>query len=187
MQLPIRMKIRKKWRRSIAALILLFCLAGSAKAGLYTSTALSIEWLVDSADEVFHVAIVAGSDGSQFALQAKSTLKGNLSVQEFQGLAGSDNPQWKTGSVYHTYNNTTPPSNRIMFWLRERKSMSPACRVAVGDEWLLFTRISKEGVGVTPYLFYAMNLSRPCACREGLLEHAFSFVQLEREGNQYQC
>ena len=165
MQPLLSMNRGKYWQRAVAVLIVLHYQAGSVCADLYTATVLSVEWLVDSSDEIYHVEIVKGVGDSDFEIQVKSALKGNLSLEKFLELVPSDNQQWKPESVYRTYytKNTRPPSHRITFWFGERQSMSPSCRVAVGDEWLLFARSSKAGDAVRPYLFYAMNLTRPRA------------------------
>lgn len=151
------------WQPAVAVLIVLHYLAGAVCADLYTSTVLSVEWLVDSSDEIFHVEVIKGTGDSDFALKAKSSMKGKLPLKKFLELVPSDNPHWPPESMYRVYfnENARPPSNLITFWLDGKKSSSPSCRVSVGDEWLLYVRSSKVGVAVRPYLFYAMNLTRP--------------------------
>lgn len=128
-----------------------------ANADLEVGQALSLEWLVDSADVVFEVQLTPSTvtDDVLF-LRAQSSLKGNMSVVDLQAYIDE-----RRETVYRLkHSKDDVGAKRIEFRTgTESYHWSVACKATPLDRWYLFVRT--DGHPKSFRIFYAMNLSRP--------------------------
>jgi len=175
----------------IVFLVVLFVApAFEVRADLYTDTALSLEWLVDSSDEIFLAEVVEDiRTETKHQLVAKENLKQVLSLNRFgiaMHLPFSDDRQRVLFSrndddlllIQYLYGSTRRPQSIV--------------RAAAGDQWLIFVR--QNGFSAE-HLAYAVNLTQPGECfdyapvtaagelltkKDTILNHVAARIQLKR-------
>lgn len=135
------------------AVLLVFQPPGSAYADMYTGGVLSLEWLVDSSDEVYLVGIVADPAApADLTVRAEKALKSGSSAS---GLDAATRPNDRAVDEWLT------PANkeRSIQFLRESSGhWKIPSNAKAGDQWLLFVRSAKAG---PPSIVRVVNLTRP--------------------------
>ncbi len=116
---------------------------------LYSGCALSLDWLIDSSDEIYRVTVVEDS-------QSTSNLGANLeAVLKSVHSAAEPHVESKAGRT-----DANRPTNRAPTGSLPAFDRAPASRweKAIGDEWLLFVRKYKDGAN---RIVRGINLTRP--------------------------
>lgn len=142
---------RRQWKRvSAGAVLLAGALAVAAHADLYTGGVLSVEWLVDSSDEIYWVRLERPSPEEPLTIRPQEALWGDLGLETLRALLATEPERLVS------WGKDSDGTRRLRLHLMGgRMSNLPARE---GDEWMLFVRKTEgEPFGVVR----AIWLTRP--------------------------
>lgn len=123
------------------------------RADLSLGRVLSLEWLVDSADEIFHVQLIPTDQDAPFEVRVEDSLKSSIPIERLEQSFTSQEMRYKLSM-------DEQKGTKLSFQYAHDDRWAPAVRAAVGDEWLLFVR---EEEGGKLFLVRAICLSHPRA------------------------
>lgn len=124
---------RRQWGRiSAGAVLLAGALAVAAHADLYTGGVLSVEWLVDSSDEIYWVRLERSSPEAPLTIRPQGALWGDLGLETLRTVLATEPERLVS------WGKDSDGTRRLRLHLMDgRMSNLPARE---GDEWMLFVR-----------------------------------------------